>query len=223
MKIDIVTPYGNNKFDLGVNEVTELIQKAYEYSEKRSGEESEQEEIKETLQEAVAEAWGVVADKEREKIGCEEKTVETANTSVQKPRRKSRNDSLFGEGWQNEVHKNDGQADYGLHEEGYKGFLYIKCPICGKEKGFCTKSAITEHKCECGHKTHLEDLKPMYVHCDCGKDFKYFTNLDEDTFNYTCINCGDIVKIRMNTRGTAYVTERKSSSGGVLIFIKNME
>lgn len=34
MKIDIVTPYGNNKFDLGVNEVTALIQKAYEYSER---------------------------------------------------------------------------------------------------------------------------------------------------------------------------------------------
>lgn len=68
MKIDIVTPYGNNKFDLGVNEVTALIQKAYEYSEKKSKEEPESEGIAETLQEAVAEAWGVVGDKEREKI-----------------------------------------------------------------------------------------------------------------------------------------------------------
>ena len=42
MKIDIVTPYGNNKFDLGVNEVTALIQKAYEYSERKSEEGSEQ-------------------------------------------------------------------------------------------------------------------------------------------------------------------------------------
>ena len=65
MKIDIVTPYGNNKFDLGVNEVTALIQKAYEYSEKKSKEEPESEGIAETLQEAVAEAWGVVGDKER--------------------------------------------------------------------------------------------------------------------------------------------------------------
>ena len=54
MKIDIVTPYGNNKFDLGVNEVTALIQKAYEYSEKKSKEEPESEGIAETLQEAVA-------------------------------------------------------------------------------------------------------------------------------------------------------------------------
>ena len=42
MKIDIVTPYGNNKFDLGVNEVTALIQKAYEYSEKKREEGPEQ-------------------------------------------------------------------------------------------------------------------------------------------------------------------------------------
>lgn len=74
MKIDIVTPYGNNKFDLGVNEVTALIQKAYEYSEKKSKEEPESEGIAETLQEAVAEAWGVVGDKEREKIRLQKRT-----------------------------------------------------------------------------------------------------------------------------------------------------
>ena len=57
-------------------------------------------------------------------------------------------------------------------------------------------------------------MKPMYVNCDCGEDFKYFTNMDEDIFNYKCINCGDIVKIRINKRGTAYVTARENPAGG---------
>lgn len=214
MKIDIVTPYGNNKFDLGVNEVAALIQKAYEYSEKKSKEEPESEEIAETLQEAVAEAWGVVGDKERERVRLEKEHGETADIGAQKPRKKSRNDSLFGEGWKEAIHNGYEQKEYDHNTEGYKGFLYIKCPVCGKEKGFCAKSSITEHKCECGHKTRLENLKPMYVHCDRGEDFKYFTNMEEETFNYKCFNCGDIVKIRINKRETAYVTARENLAGG---------
>lgn len=220
MKIDIVTPYGNNKFDLGVNEVTALIQKAYEYSEKKSKEEPESEGIAETLQEAVAEAWGVVGDKEREKVRLQKEHGETADMGVQKLRKKSRNDSLFGEGWKEALHNGYEQKDYDHNTEGYKGFLYIKCPVCGKEKGFCAKSSITEHKCECGHKTRLENLKPMYVHCDCGEDFKYFTNMDEDAFNYKCINCGDIVKIRINKRGTDTSPQGKILRGDIDIYRK---
>lgn len=67
MKIDIVTPYGNNRFDLGVNEVTALIQMAYKYSELEMENEMEENEP-ERLQEAVAAAWGVVDEKERKKI-----------------------------------------------------------------------------------------------------------------------------------------------------------
>ena len=223
MKIDIVTPYGNNKFDLGVNEVTSLIQKAYEYSEKENKEEPESEEIAETLQEAVAEAWGVVADKEREKVKAEKECRETADMGAQKTKKRSRNDNLFGEGWRETIHNSYEQKDYDHSTEGYKGFLYIKCPVCGKEKGFCAKGSITEHKCECGHKTRLENLKPMYVHCDCGEDFKYFTNMDEGIFNYKCINCGDIVKIRINKRGTAYVTARDNPAGGAQTSTENME
>lgn len=198
MKIDIVTPYGNNKFDLGANEVTALIQKAYEYSERKNDEAPEREKIAETL---------------KEKIRLEKEHGETADMGVQKQKKRFRNDNLFGEGWRETIHNGYEKKDYDYNAEGYKGFLYIKCPVCGKEKGFCAKNSIIEHRCECGHKTLLEYLKPMYVHCDCGKEFKYLTNIDEDTFNYKCINCGNIVKIRINSRGTAYVTERKNLGG----------
>lgn len=214
MKIDIVTPYGNNRFDLGVNEVTALIQMAYKYSELEMENEMEENEP-ERLQEAVAAAWGVVDEKERKKIEEIKEPSETSDNGIHRAQKKSRNDSLFGEGWRDTISSgSEMQSDYGKYSDGYKGFLYIKCPVCGKTKGFCVKTGITEYGCECGHKVQLEDLKPMYVHCDCGKDFKYFTNMDEDTFNYKCINCGDIVKIRMNTRGTAYVTALENRAGG---------
>ena len=214
MKIDIVTPYGNNKFDLGVNEVTALIQKAYEYSERKSEEGPEQKGGADTIQEVVAEAWGVASDKERENIGSDKEYWETAAMSAQKPHKRSRNDNLFGEGWKETLNNRYIQKDYSESAEGYKGFLYIKCPVCEREKGFCVKNGITDYECECGHKTHFEDLKPMYVHCDCGKDFKYLTNMDQDTFNYKCINCGDIDKIRPNKRGPASTTDMKILRGG---------
>lgn len=220
MKIDIVTPYGNNRFDLDVNKVTALIQMAYKYSE--LGRENMLEESKpETLQDAVAAAWGVVAEKEMEKIKETQKPSEMANSDAHRVPKKSRNDSLFGEGWRDIISRgSEARSDYEQSVDGYKGFLYIKCPACGEIKGFCTKSDITEHRCECGNKVPLEDLKPMYVHCECGEDFKYYTNMDEDNFNYKCINCGDIVKIRLNTRKTAYVTSRKNPGGGIDIYRK---
>ena len=87
MKIDIVTPYGNNRFDLDVNEVTTLIQMAYKYSE--LGRENMLEESKpETLQEAVAAAWGVVAEKEMEKNKEIQEPSEMANSDVHRAPKK---------------------------------------------------------------------------------------------------------------------------------------
>lgn len=114
----------------------------------------------------------------------------------------TRNDNLFGENWKNNIENSDSEQ-----KEGYKGFLYIKCQSCGKIKDFCAKETITEVKCSCGGKIPLKNLRPMYVKCDCGKDFRYFTNMTDDRFACKCINCSSRVKIRMNTRGTAYVTD----------------
>lgn len=121
MLINIITPYGNNRFELSVDGTTELIRKAYEIAENEAD------------------------------------TNEDAN--------------------------------------------------------------IKEHICECGHKLKIQNLKPMYVHCDCGKDFRYYTNIEDENFKYECINCGEEVDIQINTRGTAYVTKRKDnhSGGGFLI------
>lgn len=226
MLINIITPYGNNRFELSVDGTTELIRKAYEIAENEADTNEDKEECKpslendeEGIQEAVADAGSVVDKKESEKVDYAECGVENENTGSERVLRKSRNDSLFGENWRDELPRktiDEQQRDYARNTDGYSGFLYIKCPVCGKVKGFCTKANIKEHICECGHKLKIQNLKPMYVHCDCGKDFRYYTNIEDENFKYECINCGEEVDIQINTRGTAYVTKRKDNhSGGI--------
>lgn len=91
-------------------------------------------------------------------------------------------------------------------EDGYKGFLYIKCEGCGSTKGFCLRAPSKEAYCDCGHKTPLKDLKPLYVNCKCGENFKYMTNLTEDTASINCIHCGSPVDLEYHEKNGVYQT-----------------
>ena len=91
-------------------------------------------------------------------------------------------------------------------ETGYKGFLYIKCEQCGNTKGFCTKQPIRVSHCDCGHITVLRDLKPLYVNCECGQNFKYRTNLTDSMVSINCINCGSPVDLELHDKKGVYAT-----------------
>lgn len=75
---------------------------------------------------------------------------------------------------------------------GVRGFLYVRCPKCGKEHGFCTKSPITESTCkDCGEKFQLpEKMTPVEFTCECGHSFKYLTNITDAEFDIPCMDCG---------------------------------
>lgn len=87
---------------------------------------------------------------------------------------------------------------------GYKGFLYIKCQKCGEIKGFCTKVPLNYHKCTCGTKTELVDLVPLYISCECGRKFKYQTNMTEKQFDIECLDCGAPVAVHWNEKKKLY-------------------
>ena len=91
-------------------------------------------------------------------------------------------------------------------EEGYRGFLYIKCRECGEIKGFCAKHNLTESRCKCGAITPLADLHRMYVNCQCGNQAKYNTNMEMDMFDVDCIKCGSPVAVSWNAKKMIYQT-----------------
>ena len=52
----------------------------------------------------------------------------------------------------------------------------------------------------------LENLRPLFMHCKCGKSFRYKTNVTAQTITHTCLNCKAPVDMELNSKGNAYVT-----------------
>lgn len=115
--------------------------------------------------------------------------------------KQSRVERMFGnrETW-NTANADEGQGPY-------KGFLLVVCEECGGVKAFCAKRETYGFKCDhCGHETPLENLRPLFMHCKCGKSFRYKTNAETETITHTCLGCKAPVDMELNKKGTAYVT-----------------
>lgn len=94
------------------------------------------------------------------------------------------------------------------HGLAYKGFIYWKCGKCGAVRGFCLKKESRECHCvSCEEDLPFDEpLKPLYVNCECGRSFKYMTNMDEEMFDVDCINCGSPVPVKWNGHKEIYET-----------------
>lgn len=90
--------------------------------------------------------------------------------------------------------------------KGYKGFLYLECPHCGKRRAFCSRSRIQEYKCDCGEKTELHDLAHISLKCECGSNAYYLTNVTDEIFDVNCINCGAPIAVQYNAKKKLYET-----------------
>jgi mRNA-degrading endonuclease toxin of MazEF toxin-antitoxin module len=181
MKLTMVTPYGEMNFDMEADKVSELVQRAFQYA--AGGQHTEKDA-------GVALTTPQVAQEQPKPQRIENK-----------PHR--RVDSLFGDF---RGQKQGDQKQETREPEEYRGFLLIKCKHCGKLKGFCAKNGITEYTCECGEKTELHDLKPAFLRCKCGGNYKYKTNVTDERFDYNCLNCGSPVDMGLNSRRNTYVT-----------------
>lgn len=95
----------------------------------------------------------------------------------------------------------------GKENDGYSGFLHIKCQHCGKEKTYCSKHGIKYHECKnCGERTELKDLVRLYTNCECGKKAAYWTNMTEKAFDVRCVDCGQPVAVMYNKKKNLYET-----------------
>ncbi len=91
-------------------------------------------------------------------------------------------------------------------QQGYKGFLYVKCDHCGEVKGYCASDYITKSRCSCGEYTELKDMHPLYVDCQCGKSFRYMTNMTDKVFDVPCVECGNPVAVEWREKNKQYQT-----------------
>lgn len=88
----------------------------------------------------------------------------------------------------------------------YKGFLVVKCQHCGKTKGFLARQEISNYRCDCGGLTPLGDLVPLTALCECGKRWRYMTNMTDDSFEINCIHCGSPIPVFWNDKKHKYET-----------------
>lgn len=91
---------------------------------------------------------------------------------------------------------------------GYGGFLYIKCPDCGNIRGFCAKARLSNFRCDCGSVTRLENLVPLFLRCECGRNARYLTNMEDPVFDIVCYDCGNPVPVAWNSKKKQYETIR---------------
>ncbi|MDF2841666.1 MAG: hypothetical protein K0R00_92 [Herbinix sp.] len=90
---------------------------------------------------------------------------------------------------------------------GYRGFVMIRCKHCGAVKATALKDYLTTFKCrECGTETELENLKTMYVNCECGGRYRYQTNFtaDDTLFDVDCLGCNSPVTVRYNSNSETF-------------------
>lgn len=88
----------------------------------------------------------------------------------------------------------------------YRGFLVVKCQHCGHTKGFLARQEISNYKCDCGGITPLDDLVPLTALCECGKRWRYMTNMTDDSFEINCIHCGSPIPVFWNDKKHKYET-----------------
>ena len=94
--------------------------------------------------------------------------------------------------------------------EGYTGFMKIRCSKCGKERTFCSRSPLMYFKCmECGTKTELAGLAKLYADCRCGRNSYYFTNIEDAEIDVKCIDCGTAIKTEWDVAKKCYRTVKE--------------
>lgn len=193
VQVTMKTPFGEMNFDMPPDKASDLMQRAIQYA---AGEEPRK----------PAPTPPSVAQ-------------EPPKAPQPTPKPQSRVERMFGDfratGGKTEMVKvpDDGRiniapetARHAQEPQSYKGFLLVKCEKCGKLRGFCAKAPAMSSRCECGHRTELHDLKPAFLKCKCGSQFKYKTNITDEVFDFPCLQCGNPVDLQLNKRGDAYVT-----------------
>lgn len=95
----------------------------------------------------------------------------------------------------------------GRSEQGYRGFLLVRCGGCGRVYAYNAREEATESTCrECGHVTPLQMLAQASFKCpSCKETWNYKTNLVEADATCRCILCGAEMHARWHKKLRKYI------------------
>lgn len=95
----------------------------------------------------------------------------------------------------------------GRSEQGYRGFLLVRCGGCGRVYAYNARDGATESTCrECGHVTPLQMLAQASFECpSCKETWNYKTNLVEADATCRCILCGTEMRARWHKKLRKYI------------------
>ncbi len=81
------------------------------------------------------------------------------------------------------------------------GFLLVECEHCGERKAFSSKIPLYNYTCShCQEVTRLTDMYMVYPSCECGRRYHYRTNIQADVFEFTCMNCENLMDMFYNKK-----------------------
>lgn len=201
MNVQIKTVFGEMSFDMTQENALSLINQAISYAN------GDTNNAPASRPNAAAPSCTTKQEKQESTATSEAGSFPLTGEDVCKQPR-SRAETMFGDKskWDMPAAEPRGNAHRDDGQEAYKGFLYIECESCGKVKGYYAKYPSTYYQCKCGHRTPLRSLRMAHVHCKCGNEFRYRTNLQNQEFTISCLSCGSPVDMELGAKGTAFVT-----------------
>lgn len=90
-----------------------------------------------------------------------------------------------------------------------KGFMYLECPKCGKERQIFIRDYTYNFRCNaCDFVMPLDQMHRADAVCTCGKKWYYTTNSRKVFIEISCVRCHSPITLERQRDGYYKTIER---------------